>query len=95
MCIRDRTYREVLDSESDVDFYSHEENLWAEAYITKDMNEDKEINWQDAAIEYRNRTEAPLGAEDLKNSLSYIAFNIGYTQSPFLRTLDTVKKRCV
>lgn len=86
------TYREVLDSESDVDFYSHEENLWAEAYITKDMNEDKEINWQDAAIEYRNRTEAPLGAEDLKNSLSYIAFNIGYTQSPFLRTLDTVKK---
>ncbi|MDZ5010236.1 hypothetical protein GNF77_15250, partial [Clostridium perfringens] len=23
---------------------------------------------------------------------SYIAFNIGYTQSPFLRTLDTVKK---
>lgn len=86
------TYREVLDSESDVDFYSHEENLWAEAYITKDMNEDKSINWQDAAIEYRNRTEAPLGAEDLKNSLSYIAFNIGYTQSPFLRTLDTVKK---
>ncbi|WP_297713482.1 endo-alpha-N-acetylgalactosaminidase family protein [Clostridium sp.] len=86
------TYREVLDSESDVDFYSHEENLWAEAYITKDMNEDKTINWQDAAIEYRNRTEAPLGAEDLKNSLSYIAFNIGYTQSPFLRTLDTVKK---
>ena len=86
------TYREVLDSESEVDFYSHEENLWAEAYITKDMNEDKSINWQDAAIEYRNRTEAPLGAEDLKNSLSYIAFNIGYTQSPFLRTLDTVKK---
>ena len=86
------TYREVLDSESDVDFYSDEENLWAEAYITKDMNEDETINWQDAAIEYRNRTEAPMGAEDLKNSLSYIAFNIGYTQSPFLRTLDTVKK---
>ena len=86
------TYREVLDSESDVDFYSDEENLWAEAYITKDMNEDETINWQDAAIEYRNRVEAPLGAEDLKNSLSYIAFNIGYTQSPFLRTLDTVKK---
>ena len=86
------TYREVLNTESDVDFYSHEENLWAEAYITKDMNEDEAINWQDAAIEYRNRVEAPLGAEDLKNSLSYIAFNIGYTQSPFLRTLDTVKK---
>ena len=86
------TYREVLDTESDVDFYSYEENLWAEAYITKDMNEDESVNWQDAAIEYRNRVEAPLGAEDLKNSLSYIAFNIGYTQSPFLRTLDTVKK---
>ncbi|MEN8078442.1 endo-alpha-N-acetylgalactosaminidase family protein [Clostridioides difficile] len=86
------TYREVLNTESDIDFYSYEENLWAEAYITKDMNEDEAVNWQDAAIEYRNRVEAPLGAEDLKNSLSYIAFNIGYTQSPFLRTLDTVKK---
>ena len=84
------TYREEV--ENGVEYYSYEDNLWAEAYITKDQNGDDIVDWQDAAIEYRNRVEAPQGGEYIKDSLSYIAFNIGYTQSPFLRTLDTVKK---
>ncbi|MCE9655075.1 endo-alpha-N-acetylgalactosaminidase family protein [Clostridium celatum] len=84
------TYREEI--ENGVGYYSYEDNLWAEAYITKDMNDDNSVDWQDAAIEYRNKVEAPMGGEYIKDSLSYIAFNIGYTQSPFLRTLDTVKK---
>ena len=83
------TYREVLDSEAEV--YT-EDTLWTEVMITKDMNSDEIIDWQDAAIEYRNNVEAPMGGDMIKDSLSYIAFNIGYTQSPFLRTLDTVKK---
>ncbi|MBS5939619.1 endo-alpha-N-acetylgalactosaminidase family protein [Clostridium sp.] len=83
------TYREVL--EADTDLYA-EDTLWAEAIITKDMNSDGKTDWQDAAIEYRNNVDAPMGGDMIKDSLSYIAFNIGYTQSPFLRTLDTVKK---
>ena len=83
------TYREVL--ESDTELYA-EETLWTEVMITKDMNSDGELDWQDAAIEYRNNVETPMGGDMIKDSLSYIAFNIGYTQSPFLRTLDTVKK---
>ncbi|WP_459832070.1 endo-alpha-N-acetylgalactosaminidase family protein [Clostridium carnis] len=84
------TYREV--ENSDIKFYGDKENLWTEVFITKDMNDDKNIDWQDAAIQYRNNVKAPMGGEMIKDSLSYIAFNIGYTQSPFLRTLDTVKK---
>ncbi|MDZ5001031.1 hypothetical protein GNF79_18590, partial [Clostridium perfringens] len=68
------TYREVLDSATDV--YSAEDKLWTEVMITKDMNADNKVDWQDAAIEYRNNVKAPMGGEDIKNNLSYIAFNI-------------------
>ena len=84
------TYREVLDSETE--FFDNEGKLWSEVMITKDMNDDKKVTWQDAAIEYRRNMKVPMGGDDIKNNLSYVAFNIAYTQNPFLRSLDTVKK---
>ena len=84
------TYREVIGGSTE--FYDDAQNLWTEIIIAKDNNEDGTIDWQDAAIEYRNNMEVPMGGEDIKNSVSHVAFNIGYTQNPFLRTLDTIKK---
>ncbi|GAA0069689.1 hypothetical protein UT300003_12120 [Clostridium sardiniense] len=84
------TYREVLDSETEL--FNHEDKLWSEVIVTKDNNDDKKVTWQDAAIEYRRNMKVPMGGEDIKNNLSYVAFNIAYTQNPFLRSLDTIKK---
>ena len=84
------TYREVVGEGTQ--FYDDSQNLWTEIIIAKDNNGDGIIDWQDSAIEYRNNMEVPMGGEDIKNSVSHVAFNIGYTQNPFLRTLDTVKK---
>lgn len=69
-----------------------EELPWSEVMITKDSNKDNKVDWQDAAIQYRNNMRIPKGGEDIKNNMSYIDFNIGYTQNPFLRSLDMVKK---
>lgn len=84
------TYREVLEMP---DGYKSEEELpWSEVMITKDCNDDNIVDWQDAAIQYRKNMKISKGGEDIKNNLSYIAMNIGYTQNPFLRSLDMVKK---
>ena len=84
------TYREELTMPEG---YKVEEELpWSEVMITKDANKDNKVDWQDAAIQYRKNMKIPRGGEDIKNNMSYIAMNIGYTQNPFLRSLDMVKK---
>ncbi|WP_170272217.1 endo-alpha-N-acetylgalactosaminidase family protein [Clostridium tarantellae] len=70
-----------------------EEMPWSEIMIARDTNKDSEIDWQDAAILYRENMNVTQGAEYIPNSLSYIPFNIGsLAQSPFLRTADQIKK---
>lgn len=87
------TYREVLDEATVLGSNLYQGELpWSEVMIAKDNNKDSIVDWQDAAILYRQNMKVPMGGEDIKNNLSYIAFNIGYTQNPFLRSLDTVKK---
>lgn len=90
------TYREVLDwnaKDSDGNVLAVEEDLpWSEVMIARDENKDSFINWQDAAVLYRDNMNIAKGGEKIKNQLSYIAMNIGYTQNPFLRSLDMVKK---
>ena len=84
------TYREELKMPGG---YKVEEELpWSEVMITKDANNDSVVDWQDAAIHYRKNMKISKGGEDIKNNLSYIDMNIGYTQNPFLRSLDMVKK---
>lgn len=87
------TYREVLSETTDLGAdYFQEELPWSEVIIARDENSDEKIDWQDAAVLYRENMKIPVGGEDIKNNMSYIDFNIGYTQNPFLRSLDTIKK---
>lgn len=70
-----------------------EELPWSQISIAKDTNDNGKVDWQDAAILYREDMEPVVGAEDIPNSFSYIPFNIGsLTQSPFLRSADMIKK---
>ncbi|MGG5460226.1 endo-alpha-N-acetylgalactosaminidase family protein [Clostridium sp. B9] len=90
------TYREVLDwnaKDSDGNPMAVEEELpWAEVMIARDENGNSKVDWQDAAILYRENMDMIKGGDEIKNQLSYIAMNIGYTQNPFLRSLDMIKK---
>ncbi|MGL4992245.1 MAG: endo-alpha-N-acetylgalactosaminidase family protein [Sarcina sp.] len=70
-----------------------EELPWSEVMITRDQNEDGDLDWQDAAILYRENMAPVKDSGHIKDSFSYIPFNIGsLAQAPFLRTADQVKK---
>ena len=70
-----------------------EELPWAQVMIARDTNNSGKVTWQDAAILYRNNMDEVKGSDYVRNSMSYIPFNIGsLAQSPFLRTGDMVKK---
>ena len=67
---------------------------WAKVTITADRNKDEKIDYQDAAIAYRDdAAQERVGTEIVQNSYSYIAMNVGSSaQYPFLRILDNIKK---
>ena len=70
-----------------------EELPWSQVMIATDTNENGKVTWQDAAILYRENMDEVMGADYVRNSFSYIPFNIGsLAQSPFLYTGDMVKK---
>lgn len=62
--------------------------------ITRDNNGDNVVDWQDAAISYREIMNNPKGHEYVKDLVAYrIAMNFGsQAQNPFLMTLDGIKK---
>ncbi|KON89998.1 cell surface protein [Sporosarcina globispora] len=66
----------------------------AKVVITADANDDKKINWQDGAIEFRKIMNQPLGAEKVPDLVGYrVNMNFGgQAQNPFLMALDGVKK---
>ena len=62
--------------------------------IAGDENEDKQIDWQDGAIAFRDIMNNPVKCEEVPDLVAYrIAMNFGsQAQNPFLMTLDNVKK---
>lgn len=80
------TYRE-LDSET-------LENPWFKVLIAADENQDKTVNWQDAAILYRRQVSKPYRAAEVKKIVSsQIGFNAShFANNPFLRMFDNMKK---
>ncbi|AMB93307.1 endo-alpha-N-acetylgalactosaminidase family protein [Aerococcus sanguinicola] len=62
--------------------------------LSTDRNNDEVIDWQDAAIDYREVMNNPQGWEDVPDLVAYrIAMNFGsQAQNPFLMTLDGIKK---
>ncbi|WP_345762102.1 endo-alpha-N-acetylgalactosaminidase family protein [Diaminobutyricibacter sp. McL0608] len=62
--------------------------------VTGDRNGDRTLDWQDAAIAYREIQPLPTGAAATKNNVvSQIALNFeSQAQNPFIKTLDDIKK---
>ncbi|TCC57410.1 hypothetical protein E0H73_28885 [Kribbella pittospori] len=67
---------------------------WAKIVITPDANQDKTVDWQDAAIAFRSIMTEPKGADLVKDRVvTHIPFNFASQAThPFLRTLDDVKR---
>ncbi|MDO4666860.1 MAG: endo-alpha-N-acetylgalactosaminidase family protein [Streptococcus sp.] len=66
----------------------------AKVVLTEDRNDDKQVDWQDGAIAFRDIMNNPKGSDEVKNLVAYrIAMNFGsQAQNPFLMTLDGIKK---
>lgn len=62
--------------------------------ITPDVNDDKKVNWQDAAVVQRELSPKPYGYELMREAVGEnIAMNFASGgQQPFMKILDEVKK---
>ncbi|GAA2235244.1 endo-alpha-N-acetylgalactosaminidase family protein [Streptomyces amakusaensis] len=67
---------------------------YATVVITRDRNGDGVVDWQDAAIAFRDIMVSPLGAEEQHlRVVPHIPFNFAsQATNPFLATLDQVKR---
>ncbi len=66
---------------------------WAVITLCEDYNEDGEVNYQDAAANYKNIRTEVFGEDEMKNNLMWIAYNsVSQVQEPFMRTLDLGKQ---
>lgn len=81
-------YREGVFSEHD----EKEALPFSQIIIGKDENGDGKVDWQDAAILFREIMPIPKGAEHVKDHVLWIAMNFtSSTTNPFLRVLDNSK----
>lgn len=66
----------------------------AKVVVTDDLNDDGKVDWQDAAIAYREIMNDPYGYENVPNIVAYrINMNFGsHAQNPFLKVLDGIKR---
>jgi endo-alpha-N-acetylgalactosaminidase len=61
--------------------------------FAKDSNDDKKVDWQDAAYVLTKNYPEPYGADLIRNSYATITMNFASGgQYPFLRQLDNIKK---
>ncbi|WP_250303771.1 endo-alpha-N-acetylgalactosaminidase family protein [Streptomyces sp. A 4/2] len=67
---------------------------YATVVLTRDRNGDGIVDWQDAAIAFRDIMVTPLGADDTHlRVVPHIPFNFAsQATNPFLATLDNVKR---
>ena len=74
--------------------YPLSELPYAKVCIAEDMNEDQTIDWQDAAVAYRDIINIPMGSDDVKDLVNYrIVMNFGSAVSnPYSVTADNIKK---
>ncbi|WP_226656716.1 endo-alpha-N-acetylgalactosaminidase family protein [Leifsonia sp. LS1] len=66
----------------------------ATVVLAADANGDGRVDWQDAAIAYRDAETRPLGADRVpERVVQHIPFNFAsQATNPFLKTLDNVKR---
>lgn len=87
-------HREEKDSKGKWHLVQETANPQAKITIAGNINGDKEIDWQDGAVAFRDIMHNPYKSEDVPELVSYrIAMNFGgQAQNPFLTTLDNVKR---
>ena len=87
-------HRVMTDSHNRTWVLEETENPKMKVTITGDINEDKDIDWQDGAIAFRDIMNNPFKSEEVPELVAYrIAMNFGsHAQNPFLTTLDNVKR---
>ncbi len=87
-------HRVMTDSHNRTWVLKETENPKMKVTITGDINEDKEIDWQDGAVAFRDIMNNPFKSEEVPELVAYrIAMNFGsHAQNPFLTTLDNVKR---
>lgn len=83
--------------------YRYKESIFSENEETEELpssriiigdaqNNDGKVDWQDAAILFREIMPIPKGSEDIKDEIWWIAMNFtSSTSNPFLRVLDNSK----
>ena len=65
---------------------------YVQMIIGEDENQDGHLDWQDAAILFREIMPIPKGSEHVKDQVIWIAMNFtSSTSNPFLRVLDNSK----
>lgn len=62
--------------------------------IAGDLNEDKEIDWNDGALAFRDIMNIPYGSDTIKDAVNYrIVMNFAsMAPNPYLETADNIKK---
>lgn len=61
--------------------------------ICEDINDDKEVNYQDAAVNYKHIRSKVYGDDVMKDNVTWIAYNsVSQAQEPFMRSLDLGKE---
>ena len=87
-------HRVMKDSHNRTWVLEETENPKMKVTITGDVNEDKDIDWQDGAVAFRDIMNNPYKSEEVPELVAYrIAMNFGsHAQNPFLTTLDNVKR---
>ena len=87
-------HRKVRDSHNREFVVPETEMPKTKIVITGDENDDKTVDWQDGAIDFRSIMNNPYKSEEVPELVAHrIAMNFGgQAQNPFLTTLDNVKR---
>ena len=87
-------HREEQDSKGVWHLVDETDTPQMKVVIAGNENGDKEIDWQDGAVAFRDIMHNPYKSEEVPEIVAYrIAMNFGgQAQNPFLTTLDNVKR---
>ena len=87
-------HRVMTDSHNRTWVLEETENPKMKVVITGNCNGDKNVDWQDGAVAFRDIMNNPFKSEEVPELVAYrIAMNFGsHAQNPFLTTLDNVKR---
>ncbi len=89
-----KRHRVMTDSHKSDMGFGRDRKSEVKVVITGNCNGDKNVDWQDGAVAFRDIMNNPFKSEEVPELVAYrIAMNFGsHAQNPFLTTLDNVKR---